>query len=97
MKNPNHRVIQVTFVPETNEEPSRIYLKEQRYQKKDKILVDWSSNTDLSNTILQAVYYLESIGINVVGYGNYDNKYFIFSDSWATSEGFKTIKNTLEN
>ena len=94
--NLNHRVIVVTFIPETNEKPSRFKLSEQRMNKRDNIVLNWNSNTDLSNTLLQAVHYLESIGINVVGYGSYGSNYLIFSNTWANAQGFKNILNKIE-
>jgi hypothetical protein len=42
------------------------------------------------------VKYLESIGLNIVGWGKNGNEYFIFSDSWEYDGGFININGKTE-
>jgi hypothetical protein len=94
MQNLNHRVIKVKFLPVTNHKGARISLTESRYQKTDRKIIGYDYET--GNTLESAVKYLKLIGVNVVGYGSFEDSYFIFSDSWADGKGFINIKGDLE-
>ena len=94
MSTKNHRVIKAQFKGATNNSGARISLTEQRFEKTDKKVISFDYGED--NTINNACKYLESLGINVVGYGMLGDAYYIFSDSWAYDKGFKNIKGDLE-
>lgn len=93
MKNLNRRVIRVKYIQETNSNASRCSLSESRYNKTDRKRIYFDYGSD---TLENAVKYLESIGLNVVGWGENGNEYFIFSDSWADGEGFININGKTE-
>jgi hypothetical protein len=93
MKNRNHRVIKVKYIQETNANAGRCGLTESRHMKTDRKRIYFAYGRD---TLENSVKYLESIGINVVGYGKNGNEYFIFSDSWADGEGFININGKVE-
>lgn len=76
----NHRVIKAKFLPPTNSRNSRIQLSENRFKKTERVTIPYRY---LGDTKDQAISYLQSIGINVVGYGSDDNQYYVFSDSWG--------------
>lgn len=93
----NNRIIQVKYVPCTNTRGSRISLTESRYKGTDRktISYDYTCNSSLDG----AIKYLQSIGINIVGYGEFKDAYYIFSDSWSHShntDGFINIKGIVE-
>jgi hypothetical protein len=93
MQNLNHRVIKVKYIQETNNKASRCSLSESRHDKTNRKIISF----DYGNyTLENAVKYLESIGVNIVGWGQYGKEYFIFSDSWADGEGFINIDGKTE-
>lgn len=77
----NHRVIKVKFFGPTNHRDSRIRLSEARYKTTKRKTLSYKH--DEGDTIEQALKYLQSIGINVVGYGSDDSQYYVFSDGWG--------------
>ena len=90
----NKRVIQVRTLPVTNTRGLRIKLTESRFNKTDSKTIPF--DYEESYTLPTAIKYLKSIGINVVGYGEFKDAYYIFSDSWANGEGFINIKGEKE-
>lgn len=88
----NFRIIQVRYYQETNTNAPRVGLTESRgntlraITERKTIYFNWGSFT-LDN----AIGYLQSIGINVVGSGSFKGDFYILSDSWADENGFISI------
>ena len=89
----NHRVIQVKYVQETNERAPMCSLSEKRFNKTDRKRIFFKHGP---YTLENAVNYLKSININVVGWGQHGDFYYIFSDSWADGKGFININGKTE-
>ena len=82
----NHRVIKVRFLPPTNNQSARIRFTEFRgSHTKGKVIPYATGRHNPGDTLQQALHYLQSIGINAVGYGEDENYYYIFSDSWGSN------------
>lgn len=71
------RAFRVRFHPMTDVSPARISIKDMRYGE----LVKMESDSEIA---YQAEKYLESKGINVVGYAEYGNDIIILSDDFGT-------------
>ena len=91
-KHGNTRVFKVKYLSPTNYLGSRVKITESRMQKTD--TAQMSYNYEIGNVLEQAVKYIKSLGINVLGYGSDNDFYYIFSDSWDynTDGGYITLK-----
>lgn len=90
----NNRIFTVKYLGATNTRGSRVSITEARFNKTDKKVISY--NYKFNNTVEIAIDYLQSIGINVLGYGETKDSYIIFSDSWANGEGYININGEVE-
>ena len=90
----NHRIFTIKFLGATNSRGARVSITESRFDKTDKKIIPYDYS--LENTRDIAINYLQSIGINVSGYGETKDTYIIFSDSWADGKGYINIKGEKE-
>ena len=92
----NNRIFTVKFLSPTNSRGARISITEDRYNKKETKVLSYSY--EIGNVLNQAIEYLLSININVVGYGEQKSNYIIFSNSWANGVKFPfvNIKGVIE-
>lgn len=88
----NNRIIKVTVLPATDTQPNRIVLKENRFEKTDRKILHFTHD----NTIDTVKSYLSIIGINIIGYGSFNDDYYFLSDSWADNGEFINIKGEVE-
>ena len=88
-KHGNTRIIRVDFLGATNHRGSRVKLTEDRYNKKDTIILSYDYK--IGGALEQAVLYLKGLGLNILGYGSNKDSYFIFSDSWQYDKEFINI------
>jgi len=88
----NMRAIRVKYLPPTNNKGSRIKIIEQMYDDADSITLSY--NYAIGDGTEQAIQYLQSKGINILGKSNVKGETILFSDSWQMGENdFITIKN----
>ena len=80
----NMRTIRVKYLPATNNRGSRIKLTEQMYQTAD--CVTLSYDYAIGNGTEQAILYLQSKGVNLVGKSDLKGETILFSDSWQMGE-----------
>lgn len=88
----NLRCIQVKYLGPTNTQGTRVRITEDRNSSKDSITL--SFDYAIGDLIKQAETYLESRGINCIGYSSLGNGlYIISSDSWMRGDdvNFKSI------
>ncbi len=87
----NMRAIRVKYLPPTNNKGSRIKLIEQMYQTADTITLSY--DYAIGDGTEQAIQYLQSKGINILGKSNIKGETILFSDSWQMGNNdFITIK-----
>ena len=88
----NMRAIRVKYLPPTNNKGSRLKLTEQMYQTTDTITLSY--DYAIGNGTEQAIQYLQSKGINLLGKSDVKGETILFSDSWQKGDDdFITIKN----
>lgn len=80
----NMRAIRVKYLSATNNKCSRIKLTEQRFQITDTITLSY--DYAIGNGTEQAILYLQSKGINLVGKSDLKGETILFSDSWQMGE-----------
>jgi hypothetical protein len=78
--NNRFRVFEISFVPCSNHRPSRVKIKDTRFNQT--ILL--SRDHDYRDYENQALNYLESIGITVDGLGLTDKKFTLLSSNLGT-------------
>ena len=86
----NMRAIRVKHLPPTNNRGSRIKLIEERFNFKDCYIISYDYS--IGNGTEQAIQYLQSKGINILGKSDIKGETILFSDSWQTGNNdFITI------
>jgi hypothetical protein len=82
----NHRIFTVKYLANSG----MVSIVEARGSSTDRKLIAYDYFFDSSCDI--AINYLQSLGINIVGYGETKDAYVLFSDSWDKGNGFINIK-----
>ena len=95
MKPENHRIIKAKFLPPTDTKGSRIVLTESRGGITDRKVLSYSYK--IGNVLEQSIEALQSVGINVVGFGETKDDYIIFSNTWAHMGKYINIKQIKVN
>jgi hypothetical protein len=90
----NNRIFTIKYLGATDTKGSRVSITEARFNKTDRKVIPYSYK--FNSTVEIAIDYLQSIGINVLGYGETKDSYIIFSDSWANGNGYINIKGENE-
>lgn len=86
---PNYRVFEVKFYGPTDTRGSRIKITDHRFEKSR----FFSYRHDVSGSIDNGYLRLYELGINVVGQGEGDKSYFLFSDDFETQlDGDKVLQ-----
>lgn len=83
----NNRVIKAKYLGATNTKGARIVLTEERFGAKDRIVLSvWNQLfKDKKDASLKdmSITYLQSIGLNLIGYGSIKDEYYFLSDNWG--------------
>jgi hypothetical protein len=82
----NHRVFTVKYLANSG----MVSIVEARGSSTQRKTIDYNYAFDSSRDI--AINYLQSLGINILGYGETKDAYILFSDSWDKGNGFISIK-----
>ena len=91
----NLRQIKVKYISPTNFRGSRVCIYEPKRYNNDKTKrIYLSYDYAIGNGTEQAIQYLQSKGINLLGKSNVKGETILFSDSWQKgNDDFITIKN----
>lgn len=79
----NHRIFQAYFIGPTDNKPPRLVIKDLRNRKRITMNKKYDEHYDLNSYELAEIV-LKEKGIDIIGFGQAENGYVLFTDNFET-------------